>query len=395
MAAAPGIVTSGTGPPNAVVQVQPGMQVQPDVLVDQNGNYLTGSGSAATAGYLADLTGSVNVAASAAPSTGQVLTATSGTTATWQASQSGFANPMTTGGDTLFESGALTPARLAGNTAGTKNFLTSTGSGGTANAPAWGTIAAGDVPVLNQNTAGTAAAANALATASGSVSVSAAAAPAANQVLTATSGTTATWQNGVEAVLTTLGDTLFENATPAAARLAGNTTTQKLFMSQTGNGTVSAAPAWSAVSGQYVCPPTMYAPGTLVTLSTSSASMTAVSSANVNTGSFTASGGTVVVTASLVTTHGSSGDFLTFGLANHGGTVPVCNNNITQCISALKPLPYVLQFMVTSLTAGSAYTFDLMFCTEAGTLNVYAVGNSAGTALSAGGGPVIMTVQAV
>ena len=67
MTAAPGIVTSGTGPPNAVVQVQPGMQVQPVVLVDQNGQYVTTSGSAATAGYLADLTGSVNVSQAAAP----------------------------------------------------------------------------------------------------------------------------------------------------------------------------------------------------------------------------------------------------------------------------------------------------------------------------------------
>ena len=67
MNAASGIVTSGTGPPNAVVQVQPGMQVQPVVLVDANGQYVTTSGATATAGYLADLTGSVNVSQAAAP----------------------------------------------------------------------------------------------------------------------------------------------------------------------------------------------------------------------------------------------------------------------------------------------------------------------------------------
>jgi hypothetical protein len=50
--------------------------------------------------------------------------------------------------------------------------------------------------------------------------------------------------------MTTLGDTLYENATPAAARLAGNTTTTKMMLSQTGNGTISAAPVWAAlVSG--------------------------------------------------------------------------------------------------------------------------------------------------
>lgn len=44
--------------------------------------------------------------------------------------------------------------------------------------------------------------------------------------------------------LTTLGDILYENATPANARLPGNTTSTKKFLSQTGTGVISAAPAW-------------------------------------------------------------------------------------------------------------------------------------------------------
>ncbi len=47
--------------------------------------------------------------------------------------------------------------------------------------------------------------------------------------------------------LTTLGDTLYDNGTNNV-RLAGNTTTTKQFLSQTGNGTISAAPVWSTVS---------------------------------------------------------------------------------------------------------------------------------------------------
>ena len=42
-----------------------------------------------------------------------------------------------------------------------------------------------------------------------------------------------------------LGDVLFGNATPAWNKLAGNITTTKKYLSQTGNGSVSAAPAWS------------------------------------------------------------------------------------------------------------------------------------------------------
>ena len=161
------------------------------------------SGSAATAGTAAtalalnSATTTVAVSGAAAPTAGQVLTASSGTAATWSY---GLTSVLTTGGDLLFESGALAPARLAGNTSAAKNFLTSTGAGGTANAPAWGTIAVGDVPTLNQNTTGTATtalAANALNSATTAVNVSAATAPTAGQVLAATSGTTAAWQQGM------------------------------------------------------------------------------------------------------------------------------------------------------------------------------------------------------
>lgn len=45
--------------------------------------------------------------------------------------------------------------------------------------------------------------------------------------------------------MTTLGDIMYEDATPVAARLAGNTTSTKKYLSQTGTGTISAVPAWS------------------------------------------------------------------------------------------------------------------------------------------------------
>lgn len=47
--------------------------------------------------------------------------------------------------------------------------------------------------------------------------------------------------------MTTLGDIIYENVTPAAARLAGNITAVKQFLSQTGTGSVSAAPAWATL----------------------------------------------------------------------------------------------------------------------------------------------------
>ena len=141
MNAASGIVTSGTGPPNAVVQVQPGMQVQPVVLVDANGQYVTTSGSTATAGYLADLTGSVNVSQAAAPVTGQVLTATSGTTATWQSGSTETAGYLATQTTSVYVAGGSAPTAgqgliATGGTAATwQNVLASPVFTGTPAAP--------------------------------------------------------------------------------------------------------------------------------------------------------------------------------------------------------------------------------------------------------------------
>jgi len=65
-------------------------------------------------------------------------------------------SPMTTLGDTIYESAPNTAARLPGNITTTKEFLTQTGTGSASAAPAWATIVAGDIPTLNQNTTGTA-----------------------------------------------------------------------------------------------------------------------------------------------------------------------------------------------------------------------------------------------
>lgn len=48
-----------------------------------------------------------------------------------------------------------------------------------------------------------------------------------------------------ETIATTLGDLVYGGASGAPTRLAGNTTATKKYLSQTGTGTVSVAPAWS------------------------------------------------------------------------------------------------------------------------------------------------------
>lgn len=47
----------------------------------------------------------------------------------------------------------------------------------------------------------------------------------------------------------TLGDILYASGPSALSKLAGNITTTKQYLSQTGNGSVSAAPAWATIAG--------------------------------------------------------------------------------------------------------------------------------------------------
>lgn len=63
------------------------------------------------------------------------------------------------------------------------------------------------------------------------------------------SGTAAATQGGTGQTTYTLGDTLYSSATNTLAKLAGNTTTAKQYLSQTGTGTVSAAPVWASING--------------------------------------------------------------------------------------------------------------------------------------------------
>ena len=57
-----------------------------------------------------------------------------------------------------------------------------------------------------------------------------------------------TTQGGTNITSYTLGDTLYASATNTLAKLAGNTTSTQKFLAQTGTGSVSAAPAWVALS---------------------------------------------------------------------------------------------------------------------------------------------------
>ena len=157
-------------------------------------------------------------------------------------------------GDILYASAANTLSALAGNTVAGKRFLTQTGTGSASAAPAWGQILAADITSAQALTK--ADDTNVTLTLGGTP------ATALLQAVTLTlgwTGTLAIGRGGTGAATalaafdnlaptTTLGDTIYHNGTDNV-RLAGNTTTTKQFLSQTGTGAASAAPAWSTIAG--------------------------------------------------------------------------------------------------------------------------------------------------
>lgn len=63
-----------------------------------------------------------------------------------------------------------------------------------------------------------------------------------------TGQTTAAAAFNALAPMTTLGDIVYESAANTASRLAGNTATTRKYLSQTGTGAASAAPAWAQIA---------------------------------------------------------------------------------------------------------------------------------------------------
>jgi hypothetical protein len=99
-----------------------------------------------------------DISGNAANVTGVVALVNGGTGTAAASANAAFnaLSPMTTLGDIIYENATPVGSRLAGNTTTTKKFLTQTGTGTISAPPSWGTIAAIDVPTLNQNTSGTA-----------------------------------------------------------------------------------------------------------------------------------------------------------------------------------------------------------------------------------------------
>jgi len=156
-------------------------------------------------------------------------------------------------GDIWYGSAANTVIALAGNTTSAKQYLSQTGTGTVSAAPAWSAIAGADVTgAALTKTDDT----NVTLTLGGTPSTALLRAASLTLGWTGTlsvarGGTGASTAVGAFdnlAPTSTLGDTIYHDGTDNV-RLAGNITTAKQFLSQTGTGTVSAAPSWATITG--------------------------------------------------------------------------------------------------------------------------------------------------
>ncbi len=195
--------------------------------------------------------------------------ATSAGTATTASSLVG-GNSSTLLGSMPYQSNTDTTTLLSPNTTITKKFLRMTGDGTNGAAPAWDTIAAGDIPTLNQNTTGTASGLSGSQVANyfyaGPATGPAAPAswraivagdiPTLNQNTTgsAASASTATTSTNLAGGnnSTLLGSVPYQSNTDITTLLSPNTTTTKKFLRMTGDGTNGAAPAWDTVTASDV-----------------------------------------------------------------------------------------------------------------------------------------------
>lgn len=173
-------------------------------------------------------------------SNNQVLTTNGSGTLSWSTVSSGGSGTVTSVGLSLpnIFSVSGSPVQSSGTLTGTlanqnANLVFAGPSGGAATTPAFRSLVASDLPTI---------------TSLGTVTSGTWNATAIGIAYGGTGQTTATAAFNALSPITTLGDIVYGSGTNAATRLAGNTTATKNFLSQTGTGSVSAAPAWSTVS---------------------------------------------------------------------------------------------------------------------------------------------------
>ena len=147
--------------------------------------------------------------------------------------------------------------------------------------------------------------------------------------------------------------------------------------------------------------PTIYAPGARTSLAITSTTMAAFAPGTVCTGSFIAPpSGSVLVHASFVAEVGTAAS-MAFGLAASGGVSPIVGNiwQFRDSAATAQARAYAIDFLVTGLTPGNAFNYDLHGAAASGvTVTILAESQTSttpGLASGTDGGPVTMTVAPI
>lgn len=204
------------------------------------------------------------------------------------------------------------------------------------------------------------------------------------QVSITTLGTivTGTWsataiseiKGGTNQTTYVLGDTLHASGANALARLAGNTLAAKRFYTQTGNGSVSAAPAWSAIAAADV---PFSAPGAIGNTTPSTGAFTTLTASTstlcsgTGVGYATGAGGAVTQLTSRttgVTLNKACGAITMFSAAGSTTAASFTVTNSTVAATDIVALSQksgtnLYDLLVTAIAAGS---FQITFRTTGG-----------------------------
>lgn len=237
--------------------------------------------------------------------TGGTLSATSGGGGTVTSVGLSLPSVFNVTGSPVTTSGTL-DATLASQTANTIFAAPN----GTTGAPVFRALVAADIPALPYSpTAGSAS-----ITTLGTVTTGTWNATAISISSGGTGQTSKTAGFNALSPLTTLGDTVYHNGTDSV-RLAGNVTAAKQFFTQTGTGTASAAPIWSALVNSDI-------PSTLTGKTYNGLSLTS------NGTGFSVAGGTTSKTLTIsnsITLAGTDGTTITLPAST--GTVALNNQS--------------------------------------------------------------------
>jgi hypothetical protein len=201
----------------------------------------------------------------------------------------------------------------------------------------------------------------------------------------------------------TLGDTLYSSAANTLAKLAGNTTTTKKFLVQTGTGSVSAVPAWDVVNGADVNGNITGSAGSVANALTAGTYLTSAGTFNGAAARTFAVDATDANTASKVVARDASGNFSAGTItATLSGAATSATTATNVAGGAANRIPYntaagTTSFIVAPTVAstflswnGSAFAYSAISTPSSVTFNNGGTGDASGTTFN---GSVARTIS--